>query len=87
MDKGKLWKEAVENCIMSGYTSPNTKKNEQIKGNWIGTHIGKESCKQYTLEKPKGEMPLGRPSYMHEYNIYIDYKRNKGWWCRLDPFG
>lgn len=33
MDKGKLWQADVENCIKSGYTSPNTKKNDQIKEN------------------------------------------------------
>lgn len=59
MDKGKLWQVAVENCIISGYTSPNTKKKDQIKGNWIGTHIREERCKQYILENPKERCHLG----------------------------
>jgi len=33
MDEGKLWQAATENCIMSGYTLPNTEKNGQIKEN------------------------------------------------------
>lgn len=87
MDKGKLWKEAVENCIMSGYTSPNTKKNEQIKGNWIGTHIRKESCKQYTLENPKERCHLGDQATCMSIIFRLIIWETRGWWCRLDQFG